>query len=83
MYLLYQDGELLSISGENLVLIVGQVVIGLWIQVLALASIIIEHSIAIIEEWPFEVVTRLISGAEFRGDVQGSVSHFEFQSQLQ
>jgi hypothetical protein len=80
MYLLYQDGELLSISGENLVLIVGQVVIGLWIQVLALASIIIENSIAIIEEWPFEVVTGLICTAEFRGDVQDSVSHFDFQS---
>jgi hypothetical protein len=55
----------LSISSEKLVLIVGQVVVSLRIQVLALMGVIIKYHVAVIEEWTFEVGTRLIGRAEF------------------
>jgi hypothetical protein len=65
MELLYQVWDLLSISSEDLVLIVGQVVVSLRVQVLTSLGVVIKYSIPVVKEGTLKTRTRLIGTAEF------------------
>jgi hypothetical protein len=58
-----------------LVLIVAEVHIRVWIQVLAFPRVIVQHQSVIIEKGTLQATARLIAVTELLADVQYSVSH--------
>ena len=79
MELLYQEGDLLSILGEFLVLVVGQIVVSLRVQVLTDFCVIIKYSISFVKEGALKTVTLTVGVAEFGRNVQDFVGHLEIQ----